>query len=117
MKVQMIRMLFLSAVMIFLGCKNESSSPAPEKEKKQAPAPTAKKDDHSGWWCKEHGIPEEECLMCLHSEDELKKKNDWCEKHEFAKSQCFQCDPTLKEKYAAKYRAKFGAEPPAPAKK
>jgi hypothetical protein len=71
-----------------------------------------KEHDHKQWWCKEHGIPEQECLMCLHTEAELKKNGDWCDKHERAKSQCFICDPSLKEKYAAKYRAKYGKEPP-----
>jgi hypothetical protein len=66
---------------------------------------------HSGWWCTEHGIPEEECLVCLHSEEDLKKKGDWCE-HNFAKSQCFACNPKMKEHFAAKYRAKYGKEPP-----
>ena len=32
--------------------------------------------------------------------------------HDRAKSQCFICDHSLKEKYAAKYRAKYGKEPP-----
>ena len=72
----------------------------------------AHKHDH--WWCREHGIPEEECLMCLHSEEDLKKKGDWCEKHEYAKSQCFACNPALRERYAARYRDKFGKEPPEP---
>jgi hypothetical protein len=52
--------------------------------------------------------------MCLHSEDELKKKGDWCEKHEYCKSQCFGCDPKLRERYAAQYKAKYGKEPPEP---
>ena len=42
----------------------------------------------------------------------FKAKGDWCEKHDRAKSQCFICDPKLKEKFAAKYRAKYGKEPP-----
>lgn len=68
---------------------------------------------HSGWWCDEHGIPEEECSMCSAKvAKECKAKGDWCEKHDRAKSQCFRCDPSLKEKYAAKYRAKYGKEPP-----
>ena len=45
---------------------------------------------------------------------ELKKKGDWCEKHEYAKSQCFGCDPKLRDRYAAQYRAKYGKEPPEP---
>ena len=43
-----------------------------------------------------------------------KAKGDWCEKHDRAKSICFICDPSLKENYAAKYRAKLGKEPPEP---
>ena len=70
---------------------------------------------HDAWWCREHGIPEDECLMCLHSEEQLKKKGDWCEKHEYAKSQCFGCNPKLRERYAAMYRDKYdGKEPPEP---
>lgn len=41
-------------------------------------------------------------------------KKDWCDKHLRAKSQCFICDPSLREKFAAQYRAKFGKEPPEP---
>jgi hypothetical protein len=94
-----------------LGCEDKSTKSA----KSAATATTgtvARKHDH--WWCREHGIPEHECLMCLHSEEELKKKGDWCEKHEYAKSQCFACNPALKERYAAQYRAKYGKEPPEP---
>ena len=43
---------------------------------------------------------------------ECQKKGDWCEEHDRAKSQCFKCDPKLKEKFAAQYRAKYGKEPP-----
>ena len=66
-------------------------------------------------WCVEHGIPEDECSMCLPARTvkaEFKDKGDWCDDHNRAKSQCFICDPSLKEKFAAKYRAKFGTEPP-----
>ena len=70
---------------------------------------------HDGWWCDEHGIPEAECSMCSKKvADEFKKKGDWCNEHDRAKSQCFKCDPKLKEKFAAVFRAKFGAEPPEP---
>jgi hypothetical protein len=79
---------------------------------KEKPA-VAKKDDHSGWWCAEHGIPEDECSMCSAKvAKECKARGDWCEKHDRAKSQCFICDPSLKEKFAARYRAKYGKEPP-----
>lgn len=42
----------------------------------------------------------------------FKKKGDWCKKHDRALSQCFICNPDRKEFYAAKYRAKYGKEPP-----
>jgi hypothetical protein len=81
---------------------------------KADPKPEAKTETaHSGWWCAEHGIPEEECSMCSAKvAKECKAKGDWCDKHDRAKSQCFLCDPKLKEKYAAVYRAKLGMEPP-----
>jgi hypothetical protein len=68
---------------------------------------------HDAWWCEEHGIPEEECSMCSAKvAKSCKAKGDWCEKHDRALSQCFVCNPKRKEFYAAKYRAKFGKEPP-----
>ncbi|GIW78943.1 MAG: hypothetical protein KatS3mg105_0750 [Gemmatales bacterium] len=68
---------------------------------------------HGGWWCAEHGIPEAECSMCSPKvAREFKKKGDWCDKHNRAMSQCFICNPEQKEVYAAKYRAKYGKEPP-----
>jgi hypothetical protein len=85
----------------------------PAENKTDKPSQQADKDKHSGWWCAEHGMPEKECSMC---QDEVAKsckaKGDWCEKHDRAKSQCFKCDPALREKFAARYRAKYGKEPP-----
>ena len=114
-------MFFLLAVSVIVvgGCSN--NAPKAEQTKKTAARdqekPTQvegkKVDDHSGWWCEEHGIPEAECSMCSAKvAKECKARGDWCEKHDRAKSQCFICDPSLKEKYAAKYRAKYGKEPP-----
>ena len=113
--------VFVALVLVVAGCQpQDKTTPAAKDgyttktgDQDGPPAKAAaKKGKHDGWWCKEHGIPEHECLVCLHTEEELKQKGDWCEKHEFAKSQCFKCDPKLKEKYAAKYRAKYGEEPP-----
>lgn len=71
--------------------------------------------DHSGWWCPEHGVPEEECSMCSKkAAAEFKKKGDWCKEHDRAESQCFICDPSRSEKFAARYEAKFGKKPPTP---
>lgn len=71
--------------------------------------------DHGGWWCVEHGIPEEECSMCsAKAADEFKAKGDWCEEHNRAESQCFKCDPSRAEKFANLYEAKYGKKPPEP---
>jgi hypothetical protein len=69
--------------------------------------------DHSGWWCAEHGVPEEICGLCnAKFAGECKKKGDWCKEHERPESQCFICHPDKKEQFAAQYRAKYGKEPP-----
>ena len=93
----------------FAGCgKSPTKTNAPPKTVSNSNA-----DD--GWWCDEHGVPEAECSMCsLKVAKELKAKGDWCDEHERAKSQCFLCDPSLREKSAARYRAKYGKEPPEP---
>src|SRR5262245_27247190 len=68
---------------------------------------------HSGWWCDEHGIPEDECSMCsARVEKEARAKKDWCDKHDRALSQCFHCKPERRAFYAAKHRAKYDKEPP-----
>jgi hypothetical protein len=88
--------------------------PAEPKKDEGKPGPAAKKDTkHEEWWCVEHGIPEDECSMCSKKvAKECKAKGDWCDKHDRALSQCFICNPKRKEFYAAKYRAKYGKEPP-----
>ena len=99
------------------GCGQADDKGGQTKEKgaKEKPAQVAdaKKGDHSGWWCEEHGVPEKECSMCdAKVAAECKKKGDWCDKHDRAMSQCFICNPKAKEKYDALYRAKEGKEPP-----
>ncbi|MBX9580662.1 MAG: hypothetical protein K2X87_10170 [Gemmataceae bacterium] len=107
--------LLAPAVVALVGCGQQApkSEPAAVAEKKGEKA--KKEDDHSDWWCAEQGIPEEECSMCSSKVAKaFKDKGDWCQEHDRAKSQCFVCDPSLKEKFAAKYRAKYGQEPPEP---
>lgn len=95
------------------GGQVKDSGTAPKEKPQQVAAAKTEDSKHTGWWCDEHGIPEAECSMCSKKvADECKKKGDWCDKHDRAKSQCFLCDPKLKEKYAARYRAKYGKEPP-----
>lgn len=121
--------LFAGAILFAGGC-NKPEPTADSKDNAKAPGKGAadkggdkaadkggekagEKDDHSGWWCKEHGIPEDECSMCNDAyAKKCKDKKDWCEKHDRADSQCFICHPELREKFAAKYRAKYGKEPP-----
>lgn len=130
-------MLGLFALLI-AGCTSSSSSPVNDKDpaskgakspdgpdgyaadkKNDQTAPkknlsTGKIDDHSGWWCDEHGLPEEVCDLCSRKFREAeKKKGNWCE-HDRVKSSCFKCNPGLQEKYAKEYVKRFGKEPPKP---
>lgn len=106
----------VAAMVLIAGCgQTDDTGQRAENKPKPEEKPAKKKHDHGGWWCDDHGIPEHECSMCL-PEDKVKElfkdKKDWCDLHDRAKSQCFKCDPKLKEKFAAKYRAKYGEEPP-----
>lgn len=118
-----IKMLALAAALVVAinGCgQNDNkggqvkdSGSAPKEKPGQAAEVKNEGTKHSTWWCDEHGVPEAECSMCSSKvAEECKKKGDWCDKHDRAKSQCFICDPKLKEKFAARYRAKYGKEPP-----
>lgn len=112
--------LTISAVMVLafstVGCNqqtksdNKNQAKADDKGKKDAP-----KDDHSGWWCQEHGVPEDICSLCnaAHAA-KLKKEGDWCKLHDRAQSQCFKCDPSKYEKFEQMYVAKFNKKPERP---
>jgi hypothetical protein len=98
----------VAALVLFAGgCTQGDSKPVQK-------AGTAS-SKHDSWWCDEHGIPEAECSMCSKKvADACKAKGDWCEQHNRAKSQCFKCDPSLREVFAAKYRAKYDGKDPPP---
>src|SRR5947209_6283348 len=107
--------LLAPAVVALVGCGKGAPAPdaAATKADRKGAVTAAAKVDHGAWWCAPHGIPEDECSMCSAKVAKAcKEKGDWCDKHDRAKSQCFVCDPTLKERYAAKYRARYGKEPP-----
>lgn len=73
----------------------------------------AAKNDHSGWWCKEHGVPERECGRCSSKlAAAFQKDGDWCKEHDRPDSQCFICHPEKEAIFAAKYEAKYGKQPP-----
>ena len=122
--------MMISAVLVFglglgtaslTGCNSNSKTAAPAGDQPASTdGPDADDhaeagDDHSGWWCVEHGVPEGECALCDTSlVAEFKAKGDWCEQHNRPESQCFQCDPKRFERFAARYEAKFGKQPPEP---
>lgn len=68
---------------------------------------------HDGWWCDEHGVPEEVCAQCDSKvAAKFQKDGDWCQEHDRPQSQCFVCDPKKAEPFIAQYKAKYGKEPP-----
>ena len=70
---------------------------------------------HEGWWCDEHGVPEEVCAQCnTKLVADFKAKGDWCKKHNRPDSQCFVCHPEKEAEFAALYEAKYGKQPPKP---
>jgi len=70
---------------------------------------------HGGWWCVEHGVPEDVCARCsTQLAADFQKKGDWCKEHNRPESQCFICHPDLEAKFAAQYEAKTGHKPPTP---
>jgi hypothetical protein len=116
-------LLVASSFLLVAGCgpgdKQQGQADARKDKKADKGGPAAEKDkgeghaDSDGWWCDEHGVPEAECSQCNKAVAEAcKAKGDWCDKHNRAKSQCFLCDPSQKEKFAARYRARYGKEPP-----
>jgi hypothetical protein len=109
-------MLAVLATLSFVtgGCGPTQSKPHDAKAK-PGQVTLAKDHDHSGWWCDEHGVPEEICARCSPKlVAQFKAKGDWCKEHERPDSQCFICHPELEAKFAAQYEAKYGKKPPKP---
>jgi cobalt-zinc-cadmium efflux system membrane fusion protein len=107
-----VRISYVSAVAITLlaGCGTSSEQPAVG----EASAATAG-GEHSGWWCAEHGVPEELCALCdAKIAADFKAKGDWCREHDRPDSQCFVCHPDIEARFAARYEAKYGKKPPRP---
>lgn len=113
------------AVAVVSGCGQTGSAPmksdklatadADHDHDKQAASTKMGAHDHSGWWCNEHGVPEEVCGQCNSKlAAEFQKKGDWCKEHDRPDSQCFKCHPELQAKFAAQYEAKIGKKPPMP---
>ena len=97
------------------GCGQTASDTTNPAETSEARPVAAASDDHSGWWCPEHGVPEEECAQCDPTlVAKFKDAGDWCEEHNRPESHCYLCSPARFDKFAARYEAKFGAKPPKP---
>jgi hypothetical protein len=97
----------LAAVLWSAGCNNPAG-------------PTSKEvatdgHSHGGWWCDEHGVPEEVCAQCnVKLVADFKAKGDWCEEHQRPDSQCFIHHPEKEAEFAAQYEAKTGKKAPKP---
>jgi hypothetical protein len=113
--------LVAAATFVIAGC-GQTDSASDQRSSQVSDASHAGHDhasvdghEHGGWWCVEHGIPEEDCAMCnTKLASALRKQGDWCEEHNRPDSQCFICHPEKAEKYAALYAAKYGKQPPKP---
>ena len=105
--------LAVVAGIAILGCaEKRGDSPAPNTTA-TGQAAVSPAGQHGGWWCAEHGVPEEECGLCDSSlAAELQKKGDWCAEHDRPDSQCFACHPELEARFAARYEAKYGKQTP-----
>lgn len=80
-----------------------------------AKAPSNEGHSHAGWWCDEHGVPEDICARCNSKlVAGFKAKGDWCKEHERPDSQCFVCHPEKEAEFAAQYEAKVGKKAPKP---
>ena len=93
------------------GCgKSPEKSPTAAAPSKAAASESHR---HDGWWCDEHGVPEDVCAQCnAKLVANFKAKGDWCKEHERPDSQCFVCHPEKEDEFAAQYEAKYGKRPP-----
>jgi hypothetical protein len=101
----------LVAVGTFIGCGTSTNTATPSATPATPVASTG--HSHDGWWCPEHGVPEEVCALCDASlVAGFKEKGDWCDEHDRPDSQCFICHPEKQAEFAALYEAKYGEQPP-----
>ena len=108
--------LALVAGLALTGCGREGAKQKePAKSKSNESAKAKEGHKHGSEWCDPHGVPEENCSLCLTPAQvkiRFKDKGDWCKSHERAKSQCFKCDPQLYASFEASYAARHGGKKP-----
>lgn len=101
------------ALPFLTGCGQEAGTPEESPESAEAAHEHGATHNLHGYWCVEHGVPEEVCAQCnADLAAEFQEKGDWCEEHGRPDSQCFIHHPELEEKFIAQYEAKFGEKPP-----
>jgi hypothetical protein len=106
-KISVVMVLIVAGSAWIAGC---SHTAAPTTTQTAASGHT-----HDGWWCDEHGVPEEVCALCnTKLVADFKAKGDWCKEHDRPDSQCFVCHPEKEAEFAAQYEAKYGKKPPKP---
>ena len=99
-------LMLIATILLVSGCAGDK--PAADKKPAESKSTSTSAKDHSGWWCIEHAIPEEECSMCSASyAKECKEKGDWCEKHNRA-DLVLHLRSHPPEKYVKLYEAKYG---------
>lgn len=105
----------LPLLLLALGCGHPGATPTDSGHQPASAAHVDGNHKHDGWWCDEHGVPEELCGQCnSRVAADFQKKGDWCADHDRPDSQCFVCHPELEGKFAARYAAKYGKKPPKP---
>jgi cobalt-zinc-cadmium efflux system membrane fusion protein len=106
LKIVLSVVLIVTAGLCVVGC-GKSAAPAAQV--------AADGPSHDGWWCDEHGVPEEVCALCnVKLVADFKTKDDWCKEHDRPDSQCFICHPEKEAEFAAQYEAKYGSKPAKP---
>ncbi len=112
-----IKLLRLLAIVVGIGMLGMiagcEKAPATEESKPAAaaqPATEKQARDPNRLWCNEHGVYEDECVIC-HPEIANKKKAGatqerdpnrlWCNEHGVYEDECYICHPELKDKAAA----------------
>jgi hypothetical protein len=104
-------LLALLSIIMIVGCGQAHGPSTAATAEQHATA----EHSHAGWWCDEHGVPEEVCALCNSKlVPQFKAKGDWCKKHDRPDSECFVCHPELAAEFAAQYEAKYGKQPPKP---
>ncbi len=104
--------LWLVWLAMLTGCSSSSPPPSPATS---AVSQREELHGHDGWWCTEHGVPEEVCGLCdAKLAAQFQKDGDWCREHDRPDSQCFVCHPEYAQRFAALYTAKTGEPPPQP---